>query len=65
MLKPFLYLLWSLSDKPLSTAFPYFFTLTGLQILTANYNSVTNVLTWASFIAMPFIFFFYWPKKET
>lgn len=42
----------------------YFFTLTGLQILTANYNSVTNALTWASFIAMPFILFFYWPKER-
>ncbi len=41
----------------------YFFTLTGLQILTANYNSVTNTLTWASFILAPFILFFYWPKK--
>lgn len=43
----------------------YFFTLTGLQIFAANYNSVTNVLTWASFAAIPFILFFYWPKKET
>lgn len=42
----------------------YFFTLTGLQILTANYNSITNILTWASFIAMPFILFFCWPKKS-
>jgi hypothetical protein len=42
----------------------YFFTLTGLQILTANYNSVTNALTWASFIAMPFILFFCWLRKE-
>jgi hypothetical protein len=43
----------------------YFFTLTGLQILTANYNSFTNALTCASFIAMPFILFFCWPKKNT
>jgi hypothetical protein len=42
----------------------YFFTLTGLQILTANYNFVTNALTWASFIAMPFILFFCWPRKN-
>jgi hypothetical protein len=42
----------------------YFFTLTGLQILTANYNAITNTLTWASFIAIPFIIFFCWPKKN-
>ncbi|HSW70049.1 MAG TPA: hypothetical protein VLI69_07880 [Gammaproteobacteria bacterium] len=42
----------------------YFFTLTGLQILTANYNFVTNGLTWASFIAIPFILFFCWPRKN-
>lgn len=40
----------------------YFFTLTGLQILTANYNSVTYALTYASFIAIPFILFFCWPR---
>lgn len=41
----------------------YFFTLTGLQILTANYNSITNTLTLVSFIAIPFILFFCWPKR--
>lgn len=43
----------------------YFFTLTGLQILTAHYNSITNTLTWAAFIAIPFILFFCWPKRST
>ncbi len=42
----------------------YFFGLTGLQILTANYNAITNTLTWYSFIAIPFILFFYWPKRK-
>lgn len=42
----------------------YFFTLTGLQILTANYNFITHAITWSSFIAIPFILFSYWPCKQ-
>lgn len=41
----------------------YFFTLTCLQILTANYNSITRELTWMSLIFMPYILIFCWPKK--
>jgi hypothetical protein len=42
----------------------YFFALTGLQILTAHYNSITNNLTWGSFVAVPFILFFCWPTRS-
>jgi len=41
----------------------FFFGLTSLQILSANYNLITRALTWSSLIAMPFILFFCWPKK--
>ena len=42
----------------------YFFTLTGMQILMANYDFITNTLTWISFIAIPFILIFCWPKQQ-
>lgn len=41
----------------------YFFAITWLQILTANYNLVTRALTWYSLIAIPFILLFYWPTR--
>ncbi|OGV27199.1 MAG: hypothetical protein A3F18_07235 [Legionellales bacterium RIFCSPHIGHO2_12_FULL_37_14] len=57
--------LFSISSKAtlLILTVVYFFALTWLQILTANYNFITNTLTWSSIIAMPLILFFYWPKK--
>lgn len=42
----------------------YFFVMTYLQILTANNNLITNALTWSSFIAIPFILFYCWPKRN-
>lgn len=58
--------LFSASSKVilLILAVGYFFALTGLQILAANYNSITNILTLASFSAIPFILFLCWPKKR-
>lgn len=41
----------------------FFFGLTCLQILTADYNFVTRALTWASLVLIPFILFFYRPRK--
>lgn len=41
----------------------FFFGMTCLQILTANYNLITRILTWSALFAIPFILYICWPKK--